>query len=430
MIKNSSLNLLCLITCVCVNQLLTHSSIGAELNSEEKQILAFVDTHQNDAIGLIKESVNISSATENIEGVKRSGEYFKNQFNQLGFTTQWISMPESLKRAGHLFAEHTGTQGKKLLLIGHLDTVLPGGNFRQNGDKGYGAGSNDMKGGDVILVMALRALNSIGALNNTQLIAAFTGDEEAAGHPIEISRHDLIEAAKRSDVSLAFENSVRDTVTTARRGSSSWSLKVTGIQAHSSMIFSEAIGDGAIFETARILNEFRLELRKEKGLTFNPSVIVGGTDVTLNGPAGTASGKANVVPRATLVHGDLRFVNQEQRDRARHTMKTIVARHLRRSDASITFEDSYPAMTESPGNLALLEKINQVSQDLGQGKVVACDPNERGAGDVSFVSPIIPSLDGLGARGSGAHGPGEYVDEKSLNDLIKRTAILIYRLTR
>jgi glutamate carboxypeptidase len=196
------------------------------------------------------------------------------------------------------------------------------------------------------------------------------------------------------------------------------------------MIFSEAIGDGAIFETARILNEFRLELRKEKGLTFNPSVIVGGTDVTLNGPAGTASGKANVVPRATLVHGDLRFVNQEQLDRARHTMKTIVARHLRRSDASITFEDSYPAMTESPGNLALLEKINQVSQDLGQGKVVACDPNERGAGDVSFVSPIIPSLDGLGARGSGAHGPGEYVDEKSLNDLIKRTAILIYRLTR
>jgi glutamate carboxypeptidase len=405
-------------------------SYATSLNSEEKQILRYIDSHPTDAIDLIRDSVNINSPSENIEGVKKCGAFFKSQFDKLGFTSTWIPMPESVKRAGHLFAERKGTQGKRLLLIGHLDTVLPGGNFVQKADRGYGSGSSDMKGGDVILIMALRALNNIGALDNTQLIAAFTGDEESAGHPIEISRRDLIDAAKRSDITLAFENSVRDTVTTARRGSSSWSLKVTGIQAHSSIIFSEAAGDGAIYEAARILNEFRTELRKEKGLTFNPSVIVGGTDVTLNGSTGTASGKANVIPRSTLVRGDLRFSNPEQLDRARKTMRAIVARHLRRTDATITFEDSYPAMIENQGSLDLLSKINEVSMDLGQGKVTACDPNERGAGDVSFVAPIIPSIDGLGARGMGAHGPGEFIDEKSLNDLTKRTAILIYRLTR
>jgi len=413
-----------------VTPFLSQLSNAAQLSADEKQIIQYIDNHSTDAVDLIRDSVNINSPTENIEGVKKSGAFFKTQFDQLGFTSQWIPMPESVKRAGHLFAERKGNQGKRLLLIGHLDTVLPGGNFVQKGDRGYGAGSSDMKGGDVILIMALRALNSIGALNNTQLIAAFTGDEESAGHPIEISRHDLIEAAKRSDATLAFENSVRDTVTTARRGSSSWSLKVTGVQAHSSIIFSEAAGDGAIYETARILNEFRVELRKEKGLTFNPSVIVGGTDVTLNGSTGTASGKGNVVARSTLVHGDLRFSNPEQLQRARKTMKAIVARHLRRTDATITFEDSYPAMIENQGSLDLLSKVNEVSMDLGQGKVTASDPNERGAGDVSFVAPIIPSIDGLGARGMGAHSPGEFVDEKSLDDLVKRTAILIYRLTR
>jgi glutamate carboxypeptidase len=411
------------------NEVLILPSLSSSLNPKEKEIINFVDNHPRDAVNLIRDSVNISSATENIDGVKKSGVFFRNEFNQLGFDTKWIAMPDSVKRAGHLIAEHKGTSGKRLLLIGHLDTVLPGGNFIEKGDKGYGAGSNDMKGGDVILIMALRALNASGALDNTRLIAVFTGDEEAAGHPIEITRHDLIEAAKRSDISLAFENSVRDTITTARRGSSSWTLKVTGIQAHSSIIFSEAAGDGAIFEAARILNEFRLELRKEKGLTFNPALFLGGTDINSTATSGTATGKSNVIPRTALIHGDLRFSNQEQLDRSRTIMKNIVSRHLRRTDATITFEDSYPAMTENEGSIELLNLVSTVSQDLGQGKVVACDPKERGAGDVSFVAPIIPSVDGLGARGSGAHGPGEYVDEKSLNDLIKRTAIVIYRLT-
>lgn len=415
---------------IAIMQILAGIACSAELNDDERRIVEFVDKNPDQALSLLIESVKISSATENLDGVRKSGDLFRGELDRLSFSTRWIPMPQEMKRAGHLFAEHAGTQGKRLLLIGHLDTVLPGGVFSQKGDRGYGSGSNDMKGGDVILVMALRALNSIGALDKSQIIVAFTGDEESAGRPIEVSRRDLIDAAKRSDVALAFENAIRDTVTTARRGASTWNLEVTGIQAHSSGIFSDAFGDGAIFEAARILDEFRIKLRQEKGLTFNPSVIVGGTDASFSEGAGSASGKANVIPRIALVRGDLRFSNQEQLDRARQLMRDIVTRHLRRTDATISFEDLYPAMIETPGSLALLGQMNDVSEALGQGKLVTCDPMERGAGDVSFVATIIPSIDGLGARGQGAHAPGEFVDEKSLNALAKRTAVLIYRLTR
>lgn len=406
---------------------------AAELSADERRIVGYVDEHQDAMGALLEQSVRIDSATENLAGVKRAGAFYRSELDQLGFATRWIEMPPEIKRAGHLFAERTGSRGKRLLLIGHVDTVLPGGMFRRDGDKAYGAGGGDMKGGDTVLLMALRTLHSIGALDGTQLIVALTGDEESAGHPIAISRRDLIDAAKRSDLALGFENAVRDTATVARRGSSNWRLEVTGIQAHSAGIFSAAVGDGAIYEAARILNAFREELRTEDGLTFNPSVIVGGTDVTLEGTegkGGTAAGKGNVIAREAIVKGDLRFSSAEQLTRARAKMTTIVAKSLRRTSARIIFEDSYPAMESTPQSLALLAQLDQVSRDLGYGKVAVCDPKDRGAGDVSFVAPIIPSLDGLGARGGGAHTPRDYADLKSMPELVKRTAILIYRLTR
>jgi glutamate carboxypeptidase len=159
-------------------------------------------------------------------------------------------------------------------------------------------------------------------------------------------------------------------------------------------------------------------------------MIVGGTDVEASGNGGTASGKGNVIARSVIVKGDLRFSSPEQLTRARAKMTEIASHNLRRTSATLTFEDSYPAMEATPANLALLDQLSQVSIDLGFGKVAACDPKERGAGDVSFVAPIIPSLDGLGARGGGAHTPGDFANTESLPELAKRTAILIYRLTR
>lgn len=401
-----------------------------QFSSEEQKIIAYVDAHKDAAIALLEKIVNIESPTQNVAGVKQVGLAFKSEFDAIGFKTKWIEMPPEMKRGGHLVAEHTGTKGKRLLLLGHLDTVLSGEKFRREGSRAFGTGTSDMKAGDVVMLYALKALHNAGLLKDTQIAVMYTGDEEDSGDPVEASRGDMLAMAKRSDLALSFEGAVRNTATVGRRGSSSWTLEVTGQTGHSSGIFGERMGDGAIYEAARIIHQFHEQLRGEKYLTFNPSVIVGGTKAELDAFNGTASGKTNVVPAKVIVKGDLRFISEQQKEATRAKMRDIVSKHLPRTNASITFEDGIPAMTPNGGNYALLKQLDQVSQDLGFGKVEALDPGERGAGDIAFISHLIPGLDGLGSKGGNSHAAGEWTDLESMPMLIKRTAVLIYRLTR
>jgi glutamate carboxypeptidase len=400
------------------------------LSPEEQQIASYIDAHQAEQVALLEKVVNVPSATENLAGVKQVGAIFKAQLEALGFTARWIDMPVEMKRAGHLLAERKGTKGKRLLLLGHIDTVLSGEKFKREGNRAVGTGTVDMKAGDVVLLYALKALEAAGVLNGTRIAVMLTGDEETAGRPLEISRGDMIAAAKNADLALSFESAAGNRATVGRRGSSNWSLEVTGQTGHSAGIFRDDAGAGAIFETARILDQFYEALHKEKYLTFNPSVIVGGTQASLKVTDGTASGKTNVIPAKVLVTGDLRFISEQQKEAARAKMRDIVAHNLPRTSAKITFEDRYPAMTPNDGNYQLLKQLDQVSQDLGAGKMEALDPGERGAGDIAFVSHLIPGLDGIGASGGGAHAPGEFVQLDSLPLLTKRAALLIYRLTR
>ncbi|HEX4946820.1 MAG TPA: M20/M25/M40 family metallo-hydrolase [Blastocatellia bacterium] len=397
---------------------------------EEQKIIAYVDAHKDAAIALLEKVVNIESPTQNVAGVKQVGLVFKTEFDALGFKTKWIEMPSEMKRAGHLVAERSGTKGKKLLLLGHLDTVLSGEKFRREGNRAFGTGTSDMKIGDVVLLYALKALHNAGLLKDTNIAVMYTGDEEDSGDPVATSRGDMITLAKRSDLALSFEGAVRNTATVGRRGSSSWTLEVTGETGHSSQIFGERMGEGAIFEAARIIHQFYEQLHGEKYLTFNPSVIVGGTTAQMNSFDVSATGKTNVVPAKVIVKGDLRFISEEQKETTRAKMRDIVAKHLPRTNAKITFEDGIPAMTPNEGNYALLKQLDQVSQDLGFGKVEALDPGERGAGDIAFISHLIPGLDGLGGKGGNSHAAGEWADLESMPMLIKRTAVLIYRLTR
>ncbi|WP_422081533.1 M20/M25/M40 family metallo-hydrolase [Ulvibacterium sp.] len=407
-----------------------------KLKRTEKKIIASVERNNTAAIDFLEKVVNINSGTLNLEGVKKVGEVFQNEFDALGFKTTWISMPNEMNRAGHLFAETSGNQGKKLLLIGHLDTVFeedsPFQTFTMVNDSiAHAPGGNDMKGGNVIVLYALKALKENGLLNDAQIIVAFTGDEESTGKPLEISRKDLIEAAKRSDIALGFETSTGfNYATVARRGASGWELKTTGQRAHSSGVFSERTGAGAIFEMSRILNAFYDQVRGEQYLTFNPGVLLGGTfiDYDIKTGKGDAFGKSNVVAQTAMVKGGLRFMSEEQKERARSKMREIVANHLPKTTAEISFTDSYPAMEPTKGNQKLLQQLNQVSLDLGQGEVLAYDPGKRGAADTSFVAEYLDCLDGLGTMGSGAHTPEETVNLNTIEALTKRTAILIYRL--
>ena len=399
------------------------------ISPEEQKLVDYIDAHAGEATVLLQKTVNIESPTENLAGVRQVGAIFNAQFMSLGFSTRWINMPFEMERAGHLIAEKKGTTGKRILLLGHLDTVLSGEKFRREGNKAFGTGSSDMKAGDVVLFFALKALRETGALKDASIIVFLTGDEEDSGDPVAVSRGEMIAAAKRSDLALSFENGGSNIATVARRGSSDWTLEVTAKTGHSSGIF-KGMGSGAIFEAARILNQFYEKLRGEEYLTFNPSVISGGTEVEVHDQILTTRGKTNVVPARVVVRGDLRFIREEQKEAARAKMREIVAKSLPGATARITFADGIPPMSPNEGNYSLLKQLDAVSRDLGFGKIEPLDPGARGAGDVAYVTHLVPGLDGLGATGAGAHARGEYADLDTLPRQIKRAAVLIYRLTR
>ena len=409
-----------------------------KLSRTERKIVEKVKSLDEASISFLEEVVNINSGSLNKKGVKEVGTVFNQAFKEIGFQTRWIDMPEEMNRAGHLFASIDGNRGKKLLLIGHLDTVFeensPFQSFeRLNDSMAYGPGANDMKGGDVVVLFALKALADLNLLKDSSITVAFTGDEESTGKPLSISRKDLIDAGKAADIALGFENATGfDNATIARRGASGWQVEVQGKRAHSSGIFNERVGAGAIFEMSRILNAFYEEVRGEEYLTFNPGTLLGGTFVEYDKQtsSGEVFGKTNVVAQKAIVNGGLRFISEEQKENARAKMREIVSQNLPQTTAEIHFTDSYPAMGPTEGNEALLEQLSEVSQDLGFGPVSGYDQGRRGAADISFVANDVDGLDGLGTMGNGAHTPQETVNLKTMNALIQRTAVLIYRLTR
>ena len=438
--------------CIGANQTLIAQNTKAitTLSKEEQKVMDYIDANMPRAIALLKESVDINSGTLNIEGVKKVGAIFAREFEQANFKTKWVPMPDSLRRAGHLVASigfnadqnaaaKTKTKkGKKLFLIGHLDTVfepdMPANPFTMiNDSTATGQGVTDMKGGDVIMIIALQALQAQGLLKDANIIAYLTGDEEHAGYPREVSRGDFIESAKQTEIALAFEGANGlNSVATARRGASGWLLNVKAKTGHSSGVFTPYAGYGAIYEAARIVNEFRVQLSTEKYLTFNPGVFIGGSEMNYDETkaTGTAIGKTNIISPAVTVTGDLRFLTEEQKINARKKMQAIVDNSLAGTKATIDFQDGIPSMAPTEGNNKVLEVISGVTQAMGVGPTIAGDPGSRGAGDISYIAAYVDCIDGLGSSGRGAHAPGETINLKELPYLIKRAALTIYRLSR
>ena len=402
----------------------------------ERAIVSYIDAHNAEALALLERVVNINSGTNNIAGVKAVGAIFRQEFDRLGFTTNWVE-GAAWGRAGHLVAEHPG-RGPKMLLIGHLDTVFepdsPFQKFQRIDEKtAKGPGIIDMKGGDVIILSALVALKAAGALDAMSVTVVMTGDEEEAGRPLTASRATLVAAARGADVAIGFEDGPADPkyAVTARRGTTAWELRVTGTAAHSSQVFRADIGPGAIYEAARILNAFREKLAGEEHLTFNPGVILGGTAVDFDAAQarGTAFGKSNVIAERAVATGDLRALSPEQVAHARKTMEDIVKAGMPHTQATLTFDEGYPPLAPSAGNTEMLALYDRLSRDLGFGAVTAVSPDRAGAADVSFISSQGKRiLDGVGLMGHDDHSPSETADLSTLPSQTKRAAVFLYRL--
>ena len=414
--------------------LFTSSAFG-EVTRTESQIVRTLTAQQNESIALLEQLVDINSGTMNFTGVRKVADILAPKFEAIGFKTRWID-GAPFHRAGHLIAERAG-KGPRVVLIGHLDTVFePTSPFqkseRVNKTTLKGPGTSDMKGGIVVMLAALNALNDVHALDSLNITVVLHGDEEDAGD-MPLARNALVDAAKGADVALGLENAADDpsTVVTARRSAGHWELRVKGATAHSSQIFSEDVGAGAAYELSRILTAFYQELKNEQYLTINPGLIVGSAQVTYqNEPLqAQASGKNNIIAPVAIASGDIRAITVQQRDRAQTRMKQIVSASLPHASAEITFDAGYPPMSPTAGNLKLLQVYDAVSRDLGFGEVKAVDPRRAGAADISFVAQEVKmALDGLGLLGGGAHTPNEFADLRTFSIQSQRLAVLLLRL--
>src|SRR5215469_8577857 len=404
------------------------------LTPTESKLVEVINARISDEIAALQKVVDIDSGTLNVAGVREVGRYFEAELQPLGFKTRWASMPEAMHRAGHLIAERLAPKGskKRVLLIGHLDTVFEGQGhrFERNGDRAKGAGTNDMKGGDIAILYALKALHQARLLESATVRVLLTGDEESPGLPTTVSRRDLVEAARQSDVAFSFEPD-SGKVVIGRRGLSTWSLQVTGVQGHSATVLRPKGGAGAVYETARILDEFRRIYSVHPSITVNPGLLLGGTGVSYDESrsAGAAAGKFNVVARSATVKGDLRFLSDADRDGAKARMREIAAANLPKTSSQIEFDDMVPGWPATEANRRLLAEVAAVSRALGLGTPEADDPVTRGFGDVNFVGGVA-SVDGLGVKGEGFHGPDEDIDLRSLGPATSRAAVLIYRIVQ
>jgi len=416
----------------------------------EAAMVRTMDAETPAAVGLLERLVDINSGTMNLAGVVRVKDVLQPQIEALGFTVRWNPMGKLDGRAGDLVAEHPcpmgpGKCGKRLLLIGHMDTVFDANSPFQkyeivpgtDGRVATGPGTGDMKGGLVVMLDALRAMKAAGVLKDTEIRIVLSGDEEDAARPISISRKDMIDAAKHSDVALEFEDAFRDggldgkdAVRIGRRSSITWHLETSGKSGHSSVVFGDKLGYGAIYELARIVDQFRTQLR-EPGLTYSVGLVLGGETAVLDSEktGGTATGKANVIPPTALAVGDIRTLNEGQTARVKKEMEEIVSKHLPLTDAHISFDEAYPSMAVTPGSEALLAKLQQVNATLGYAPEEVTDPAVGGAGDIAFVAPYVSGLVGVGAMGTGAHAVGEVVYLDSIPKQAKRMALLMYRLS-
>lgn len=407
------------------------------LSKTEQAIVNAVDPRNAEGLALLERLVNINSGTMNFAGVKEVGGILRPELDKLGFETRWVD-GAAFGRAGHLIAERKGT-GPRMLLIGHLDTVFEPTNHFQKFEKltdstARGPGVIDMKGGDVIMLQAFKALAAAHVLDQLNIIAVFSGDEEDSGRPLNLARADLTAAAKTAKYAIGFEDGSGDphTAVISRRGASNWTVSSTGTPAHSSQIFRSDVGAGAIFESARVLEAFRTRLSTQQYLTFNPGFAIGGTDVTKNADqvGGSALGKTNVVAKDMVVRGDMRTLSPEQLASTKAAMTEIVGQSLPHTTSQITFDDGYPPLAPTPGNRGLLDLYSSVSMSLGYGLVAPVDPMRAGAADVSFAAPYIPSaIDALGLAGWDDHTDKETANLNMFGPQTKRVALFLYRLS-
>jgi glutamate carboxypeptidase len=374
-------------------------------SNQPATLLQFCQEHQSEMLDLLKQMVEIESPSDNKAAVDNLGAYLAREFERMGGK---VKLYPTKKYGDHLHAEFPGRAGARpLLLLGHFDTVWPLGTlaqmpFRIEGGRAFGPGVLDMKAGIVMMMFAVRAVRRLNRDDHRPVVVLLDTDEEVGS----VTGRPIVEAtAKRCEAVLVLEpaQGVHGHLKTARKGVGGFTIHVRGRAAHAGVDFEK--GHSAIVELARQVLEVAKFTDLTRGITVNSGVIRGGT-------------RTNVVAAEAWAEVDIRIARA---DDARELEQKFAA--LRPFDPECALEVSggvnRPPMERTEGTVRLFGIARERAGKLG----IALDESATGGGsDGNFTSAMgIPTLDGLGAVGEGAHAAHESI---LLEELPRRTALL------
>ena len=403
-------------------------NIEPTLSISEMNLVAWVDSQEQEMLELLEQITNINSGTLNKEGVNQITQIFQSELRELGFSTSrlpgdLIEMPScpgsdyNLDVTEHLLASRIGS-GAKLLLMGHMDTVFPVtsnfNTFRQEGDTMFGPGVADMHGGLVVMLYALKALEAANKLNGKTITVLLNSDEEIGSLS---SRKYIEEQAKLHDWGLVYEASGTNNFVRTRKGLGQARIVVNGRASHAGG--AHALGRSAIKELAYKIIEIENMTNYETGLTLNVGIVAGG------------EARNTIAPCAEALI-DIRYPSIHQGEEAKERIDKIanelysypIDNKQLKIDRWINLHR--PPKKPTPESDNLLDRALSIGRLLQQEIGIS---DSGGGTDGSLSQAVgLPTLDSLGVAGTGAHSNREEARVSSLVERTKLSAILIHRL--
>lgn len=362
-------------------------------------------------IDTLRHLVSVESPTTDKAAADRCGDALATLLEQAGARVTRLPRPAA---GDHILAE-LGRGSRQVLLLGHFDTVWPVGQLarmpiRIDGRRFFGPGTFDMKAGLVVALLAVKAVAELDLLSETRVVLLLTSDEETGSHS---SRDAIEEEARHSDAVLVLEPAMADgSVKTGRKGVGEFTLDVEGVASHAGV--DPAGGASAVHELARQILSLDALRAPERGLSINVGVIEGGT-------------RSNVIAAHARAQVDVRvtsMVDAARVERAIRALHPVDPRTAVRVSGGM----NRPPLERSAGVAWLFEMARDVAAGLG---VHLTEGSTGGASDGNFTAALgVPTLDGLGAVGDGAHALHEHVEIESLPIRAAILAGLIQRLDR
>lgn len=380
------------------------------------EMLSYIDHNQDDQCNLLKEMILQPSHTSDKEGVNKVGQILSKTLTECGMSVETITEEN---HGNHLIfrSEATNTcEIAPILLVGHMDTVFPLNShfdwYKDDGDKIYGPGVIDMKGGLVVAAFAIKALFASELLAKIPITFICNSDEETGS----LTSKQVIEReAHRSSLALVFEcGGLQGEVVTGRKGKTGYSIQVHGKAGHAAFAGKEKAS--AILELAKKIPVLEDLNDPEKNLVVNVGVISGGL-----GP--------NTIADFARAEIDTRFIRKDDGIKNEDAIRTI-AEHCSVSNTKATLKitSARPPMEQSEGNIILYNFIKQEANEL---EIPMLDELRSGVSDANTIASCnIPVVDGLGPVGDCDHSDKEYMIKSSLAEKTKLTISSIYSLWR